>query len=180
MDTHTRGLTPWCGLTHTHSLTTDRQTRHRRIHRQTDIQTGLTCVLTCDLAYRCTTALGSTWSRCSSGRMVCVYVCVRACVFVNMCLSVCCVCVCVVSVCVCVCVCVYFCLFVCCECVCVRVCVRVCVCLCVCVDLRSFVQMHYRAGLNMIPLLEWYRTHPDDLYTLQVCIDRCMYRYMCR
>lgn len=29
-------------------------------------------------------------------------------------------------------------------------------------------QMHYRAGLNMIPLLEWYRKHPDDFFTLQV------------
>ena len=23
-------------------------------------------------------------------------------------------------------------------------------------------QMHYRAGLNMIPLIEWYRANPDE------------------
>jgi len=29
-------------------------------------------------------------------------------------------------------------------------------------------QMHYRSGLNMIPLIEWYRGHPDDFFTLEV------------
>jgi hypothetical protein len=29
-------------------------------------------------------------------------------------------------------------------------------------------QMHYRSGLNMIPLLEWYRSHPDDFFLLEV------------
>jgi hypothetical protein len=29
-------------------------------------------------------------------------------------------------------------------------------------------QMHYRSGLNMIPLMEWYRTHPDELFLLEV------------
>ncbi|KAL3907316.1 MAG: hypothetical protein SGPRY_010213, partial [Prymnesium sp.] len=29
-------------------------------------------------------------------------------------------------------------------------------------------QMHYRAGLNMIPLIEWYRAHPDDLLLLEI------------
>lgn len=31
-------------------------------------------------------------------------------------------------------------------------------------------QMHYRAGLNMIPLLEWYRRHPDDFFLLEVAM----------
>ena len=31
-------------------------------------------------------------------------------------------------------------------------------------------QMHYRSGLNMIPLLEWYRAHPDDLFVLEVAM----------
>lgn len=29
-------------------------------------------------------------------------------------------------------------------------------------------QMHYRSGLNMIPLMEWYRTHPDELFLLEI------------
>jgi len=29
-------------------------------------------------------------------------------------------------------------------------------------------QMHYRSGLNMIPLIEWYRTDPDDLFLLEI------------
>ena len=29
-------------------------------------------------------------------------------------------------------------------------------------------KMHYRAGLNQIPLSEWYRTHPDDFFLLEV------------
>jgi len=29
-------------------------------------------------------------------------------------------------------------------------------------------QMHYRSGLNMIPLIEWYRTHPDELFLLEI------------
>lgn len=28
--------------------------------------------------------------------------------------------------------------------------------------------MHYRSGLNMIPLIEWYRANPDDLFLLEV------------
>merc|ERR1719272_234696 len=28
--------------------------------------------------------------------------------------------------------------------------------------------MHYRSGLNAIPLIEWYRQNPDDLMTLEV------------
>eukprot|EP01047_Picozoa_sp_COSAG01_P101830 COSAG01_NODE_31504_length_596_cov_1.108652_2_plen_52_part_01 len=28
--------------------------------------------------------------------------------------------------------------------------------------------MHYRSGLNMIPLIEWYRTHPDEHFLLEV------------
>ena len=28
--------------------------------------------------------------------------------------------------------------------------------------------MHYRAGLNMIPLIEWYRSNPDDLFLLEI------------
>jgi hypothetical protein len=28
--------------------------------------------------------------------------------------------------------------------------------------------MHYRSGLNMIPLIEWYRGHPDDYFLLEV------------
>jgi hypothetical protein len=31
-------------------------------------------------------------------------------------------------------------------------------------------QMHYRSGLNMIPLIEWYRAHPDELFLLEVSI----------
>ena len=26
----------------------------------------------------------------------------------------------------------------------------------------SFFSRHYRAGLNMIPLIEWYRRHPEE------------------
>ena len=29
-------------------------------------------------------------------------------------------------------------------------------------------KMHYRAGLNQIPLTEWYRTHPDDFFLLEI------------
>eukprot|EP01052_Picozoa_sp_SAG31_P003815 SAG31_NODE_150_length_22290_cov_5.975801_31_plen_264_part_00 len=29
-------------------------------------------------------------------------------------------------------------------------------------------QMHYRSGLNMIPLMEWYRSHPDELFLLEI------------
>merc|ERR1712166_1736492 len=28
--------------------------------------------------------------------------------------------------------------------------------------------LHYRSGLNMIPLIEWYRAHPDDFFLLEV------------
>ena len=31
-------------------------------------------------------------------------------------------------------------------------------------------KMHYRAGLNAIPLIEWYRRHPDDITTLEIAI----------
>ena len=33
-------------------------------------------------------------------------------------------------------------------------------------------QFHYRSGLNMIPLLEWYRAHPEDenFHLLQVAM----------
>lgn len=31
-------------------------------------------------------------------------------------------------------------------------------------------KMHYRAGLNQIPLIEWYRRHPDDLETLRIAV----------
>ena len=30
--------------------------------------------------------------------------------------------------------------------------------------------MHYRAGLNMIPLIEWYRLHPDELFLLEIAM----------
>ena len=30
--------------------------------------------------------------------------------------------------------------------------------------------MHYRSGLNMIPLIEWYRTHPDELFLLEIAM----------
>lgn len=30
--------------------------------------------------------------------------------------------------------------------------------------------MHYRAGLNQIPLAEWYRRHPDDRTALEVSV----------
>ena len=30
--------------------------------------------------------------------------------------------------------------------------------------------MHYRSGLNMIPLIEWYRQHPDDHFALEVAM----------
>ncbi|KAK3287799.1 hypothetical protein CYMTET_4709 [Cymbomonas tetramitiformis] len=29
-------------------------------------------------------------------------------------------------------------------------------------------QMHYRSGLNMIPLMEYYRMHPDDFFLLEI------------
>ena len=29
---------------------------------------------------------------------------------------------------------------------------------------------HYRAGLNSIPLIERYRSHPDELYLLEVAM----------
>ena len=32
--------------------------------------------------------------------------------------------------------------------------------------------MHYRSGLNMIPLIEAYRANPDDLYLLQVALGK--------
>ena len=28
--------------------------------------------------------------------------------------------------------------------------------------------MHYRSGLNMIPLIEWYRANPDDTFLLEI------------
>lgn len=28
--------------------------------------------------------------------------------------------------------------------------------------------MHYRSGLNMIPLIEWYRANPDDFFLLEI------------
>jgi len=28
--------------------------------------------------------------------------------------------------------------------------------------------MHYRSGLNMIPLIEWYRANPDELFLLEI------------
>eukprot|EP01084_Bolivina_argentea_P028655 53226_1 len=28
--------------------------------------------------------------------------------------------------------------------------------------------MHYRSGLNMIPLIEWYRSNPDDFFLLEI------------
>lgn len=31
-------------------------------------------------------------------------------------------------------------------------------------------KMHYRAGLNQIPLIEWYRRHPDDVTTLEIAV----------
>ena len=31
-------------------------------------------------------------------------------------------------------------------------------------------QMHYRSGLNMIPLIEWYRANPDDFFLLQIAM----------
>ena len=34
----------------------------------------------------------------------------------------------------------------------------------------DFGKMHYRAGLNQIPLAEWYRRHPDDLQTLEIAV----------
>ena len=34
----------------------------------------------------------------------------------------------------------------------------------------DFGKMHYRAGLNQIPLVEWYRRHPDDLQTLEIAV----------
>lgn len=30
--------------------------------------------------------------------------------------------------------------------------------------------MHYRTGLNMIPLIEWYRANPDDFFLLEVAM----------
>lgn len=30
--------------------------------------------------------------------------------------------------------------------------------------------MHYRAGLNQIPLIEWYRRYPDDVETLEIAV----------
>ena len=34
----------------------------------------------------------------------------------------------------------------------------------------EFGKMHYRAGLNQIPLVEWFRRHPDDLQTLEIAV----------
>jgi hypothetical protein len=34
----------------------------------------------------------------------------------------------------------------------------------------DYGKMHYRAGLNQIPLIEWYRRHPDDVTTLEVAV----------
>ena len=31
-------------------------------------------------------------------------------------------------------------------------------------------KMHYRAGLNQIPLIEWYRRHPDDITALEIAV----------
>jgi len=30
--------------------------------------------------------------------------------------------------------------------------------------------MHYRSGLNMIPLIEWYRAHPNDTFLLEIAM----------
>ena len=30
--------------------------------------------------------------------------------------------------------------------------------------------MHYRSGLNMIPLVEWFRGHPDEYFLLEVAM----------
>ena len=35
---------------------------------------------------------------------------------------------------------------------------------------RDMGKMHYRAGLNQIPLSEWYRTHPDDFFLLEIAV----------
>ena len=29
---------------------------------------------------------------------------------------------------------------------------------------------HYRSGLNSIPLLEWYRQNPDDMFIVEVAL----------
>ena len=34
----------------------------------------------------------------------------------------------------------------------------------------DYGKMHYRAGLNQIPLVEWYRRHPDDLELLEIAM----------
>jgi len=34
----------------------------------------------------------------------------------------------------------------------------------------DFGKMHYRAGLNQIPLIEWFRRHPDDVHTLEIAV----------
>ena len=34
----------------------------------------------------------------------------------------------------------------------------------------DFGKMHYRAGLNQIPLMEWYRRHPDDAQALEIAV----------
>lgn len=35
---------------------------------------------------------------------------------------------------------------------------------------EAFGKMHYRAGLNQIPLSEWFRLHPDDFQLLEIAI----------
>jgi len=30
--------------------------------------------------------------------------------------------------------------------------------------------MHYRSGLNMIPLIEWYRANPDEYFLLEIAM----------
>lgn len=34
----------------------------------------------------------------------------------------------------------------------------------------SFISLSDRAGLNQIPLAEWFRRHPDDLETLEIAV----------
>ena len=35
---------------------------------------------------------------------------------------------------------------------------------------KPMIKMHYRSGLNQIPLAEWYRTHPDDFSLLEIIV----------
>merc|ERR1712127_761417 len=38
-------------------------------------------------------------------------------------------------------------------------------------------KMHYRAGLNQIPLSEWYRLHPDDFQLLEISVGATTGQY---